>query len=86
MQGRRNTANSNHDPTNDPVQRFITRVTRTISFKQEAEAETSRPPLIEEKYSVYNNLTWTKLEGFLNETFPGYEFTENRVRSYLVLL
>jgi hypothetical protein len=83
MQGQRNTAFSNQDPSNDPVHRFITRVTRTISFKQEAEAEAERggPPLIEEKYSVYNNLTWTKLEGFLKETFPGYEFTENRVRS-----
>jgi hypothetical protein len=64
-------------PASEPgvVQWMIRRAT-TISSTESAADE---PPLIEQKYYAYNDLTWERLEKWLTDAFPGQVFTSDKV-------
>jgi hypothetical protein len=53
---------------------------RTPSFPQMAEnaREAKKPKRHQEKYSVYNQLTWDALHDYLSKKWPNELFTEQR--------
>lgn len=42
------------------------------------------PPLFEQSYYAYNDLSWEKLEKWLTEKFPGRVFTDDKVSQILI--
>ena len=57
----------------------------TEPFSQQSQKKTPKYELHQDKYGVYNGMTWEKLRGYLEKRFPkseypGLKFEEERVR------
>jgi hypothetical protein len=60
---------------------WVRRRTTTMGSTQSAADE---PPLFEQSYYAYNDLSWEKLEKWLTEKFPGRVFTDDKVSQILI--
>ncbi|KAH8688245.1 hypothetical protein BGZ61DRAFT_478578 [Ilyonectria robusta] len=59
-------------------------VSRRWTFNPDGTQAKLTEGVVQEYFSCYRGLTWVKLRGYLENKWPGWNFTETKIRDYWV--